>query len=60
MQRFLSGVGKLRELLQAFRITNPSVVSMGDMEEPKPKRPRVEGDRESDGEGASGGAKQVR
>ena len=63
MQRFLSEklkVSRLRELLQAFRITRPLVVGMGDMEEPKPKRPRVEEERESDGEGATGGAKRVR
>ena len=65
MLRFLSErlrVEKLKQLLQAFRITRPPpvAVAMEDVEEPVSKRPRVEDDRESEGESATGsGAKQV-
>ena len=43
-------LSKVRRLLQPFRISRPPAIDMEDDEEPKSKRPCVEGDKERDTE----------
>ena len=46
-------LSKVRRLLQPFRISRPPAIDMEDDEEPKSKRPCVEGDKERDTEAVS-------